>query len=395
MKTLKIIFGNFKRDMVGNIVTLIFVTLSVFLMNLSLSEFSHLRYSNNFIRECGLYDDYIYIAPPFKKVSQNDAMRYVSERLAVLQEEGVIKTMFAAVSYSAPREQGNWEGDRWKVTIYPRTLTDNLAFPTSRGHWFRADDFNGDFLPIILGANFSARYRLGDVFTLPIITGADDYTPNRYEECRVVGFLKRGTKILRSGGSGSDMSTDQVFVNADDQIIIAVDEPVVPSLPGYCVKVSAENAQRLIDEIFDIAPSFTFKAMADEAYEQNRLLTAMQSTVFFLMMIVCVTGVSSGNLLGAASCKKRYAVYFMCGMPWKQGIRVTVTESVIKLIVPSAVGYAMFLDWCGKHAFDNTRVTELNVIVTVLFLTVVFLATSLLPLLDIGRTAPVKIITEM
>lgn len=67
LKSLKIVFGNLKKDLLRNIIMFIFVALAVCLMNISLSQFMHREYLNNLVKDYGLYEDYMYTAPPAKK----------------------------------------------------------------------------------------------------------------------------------------------------------------------------------------------------------------------------------------------------------------------------------------------------------------------------------------
>lgn len=383
---------------------IVFVTFSVFLMNLSLSEFSYQEYLNNFIKECGLYDGYIYVDTPSKEglktmegdriISDrnSDAMAYAVNRLKEMQDEGIIETMFTTDHFY------NHTGEIEETMIYPPELVLNLKFPTTRGRWFSESDLKSEYTPIVLGYNYLRKHKIGDIITIEhseIVDKEDgSYEIVEYSEnCVVIGFLKQGALILITGAGGTDMGADQVFCRSDDTAIMA-SENLGSRHHSYVIKVAAENRQRVIDEIFDIAPCFTFERMANNTYEGNKQLTAMQSTVFFLMMLVCIAGVSSGNLLATIACKKKYAVYFMCGMNWRTGVFITLSESVLKLVIPAAAGYVMFEKWVIDHDYFAQRITAVNPILTTVFLLAVFLLTSLVPLIDIKRTSPVKIIVD-
>ncbi len=101
---------------------------------------------------------------------------------------------------------------------------------------------------------------------------------------------------------------------------------------------------------------------------------------------------SSGNLLSAISCKKRLAVYFLCGMEWKTGFFISLIQRVIKLTLPAAAGYMMYMRFCVQNEFGEMRVSTVNVVIMVVFLSAIFLLTLLKPLSDIKKTYPVGII---
>ena len=385
LKQLRIILGNFKKDLLNNIIMIIFVTLSVFFMDLSLSEFMHCNYINNLIKDCGLYEDFLFVAPPMKwggfdyEEKRNRVFEYIETELDNMKTQGTVE------SWSNLESLG-------KYSFYPSELLKSIRFNVSKGIWFDKYDFDGNsdsgLTPVVVGSHLAGQYKVGDVVTFDIIKG----------ECVVIGVLERNSLVLAPFGNGTDMDLEMCFTLGDDRILLADGELLERYsrhyTAGIVVRASAENQRQVLDKFGDVSGAFTFKQMADNSYEQNRGLSEMQSIIFVLMMVVCIAGVSSANLLGTIASKKKYAVYFLCGMDWKTGVITTLTESVLKLAIPGAVGYAMFIHWCIGQDYELLRVTVANVILTVVFLAAIFLLTSLMPLLDIKRTSPVKIIVD-
>lgn len=208
-------------------------------------------------------------------------------------------------------------------------------------------------------------------------------------------MLDKNAMVLRCGAGGNGIDLNSVFRKGNDVIVACVDNMDFSNSSGATIiKVSEQYQQNVLDCISDIVYTFSFKELSDTAYENNRLITEMQFVIFALMMIVCITGVSSSNLLETIRCKKKYAVYFMCGMDWKRCIRISFIESLFNLIIPTLIGYIAFLKWCEEQNFSALRITNTNVLVTTFFIIFVFVLTSLRPLIDIKNTSPVKIISE-
>ncbi len=393
LKGLKIIAANFRKDIIHNLVMLVFVALSVFFMNLSLSEFMHRNYINNYVKERGLYEKYMYLTYPDKAVFDGYDKREIwTKELSLLDElksDGIIENWYLSGRVNTPitdKQNSNGEYiDRAEVYSYPRELAADLRFPVSKGIWFDKYDFSEEVTPVVVGSDLKRRFKLGEKFSLY----------NSDKEYLVIGVLERNAMLLVQGAGGNGMDLNSVFEIENNAIIEAVDE-IDPrfSQSSALIKTADGNSGEVFKALGDISYTFTFKELAQSAYESNRYLTEMQTTLFVLMMVVCVAGVSSGNLLAAISRKKQYAVYFMCGMEWRSALWITFSEGVIKLILPAAVGYGMFMDWCVKREYWQLRVTSANVFVTIIFLAAIFLLTSLLPLLDIKHSSPVKIISE-
>ena len=386
LKLLKIIFGNIKKDILHNIIMIVFVAISIFLMNISLSRFMHQEYINNIVREYGLYDNYMYAAPPDKSsyykndYSSNKASpgKYVRDQLEELKDNGTIENCFTATHFTHGIENIEY-------MLYPRELALDIRFPLSKGRWFSSDDIGKDYTPVIVGSGLAGNFKVGETVELMGING----------KCIIIGILERNAMVLTIGAGGNGMDLNSTFISGNNMVVACVpqiDEEYDGS--GTIIKTSPQNRKEVFDRISDIVYTFTFEELAKSAYENNRLITEMQTTVFILMMVVCIAGVSSGNLLAAIFCKKKYAAYFLCGMDWKTGVSVTLSESLIKLVIPAAAGYAMFCKWCVDQNFWALRVTNVNLILTIFFLIVIFLLTSLKPLLDIKHTSPVRIIVE-
>ena len=398
-KQIKIIFGNIKKDKLNNLIIILFVGVSVFLMNFSLSIFMHWKYINNFVKDCGLYDNYMYFGYPSKQVGddpehgdfQRRIWEYEVSELERLKSEGVIEGWYATAQGGAPLSD-DWENDRAPHIYYPKELAADLKFPVSKGIWFDKYDFEGadeNVIPVVVGSDMAHRFKLGTKITLP-------FSEKPEKEYLVIGVLQRDTYLLAAGASGTDMDINYMFEQRNDAIIIIDDDTDDIFWHGHAIiKVPPENQQTVLDTFGDYSRTFSFKYMSDNAYEINRRNTEMFSVIFLLMMLVCIVCVSSGNLISTIANKKRYATFFLCGMDWNTSVITTVLESVLKLAIPGAVGYAIFMHQYNEPVSGLAiRITSANPIVTVVFLAAIFLLTSLIPLVEIKRTSPVKIIVD-
>lgn len=406
MRTLKIIFGNIKKDALHNIVMMAFVGVAIFIMEIALSRFRFQEYTNDLVKDCGMYDNYMYVSTIFKDAYDKEhkdgeaydpytsksylAYENLADQIEQLKAEGIIEACYSRDYFGAPITEDDID-DRGQFLIFPRGLAEDVAFPLSRGAWFSEYKQNDGALPVIIGSDFAGRFHIGDRIMLPVFS--QKFHKSMYGECVVIGVLERNAMILNGGGSSTDMDTNFLFGSGNDTFIACVDESELSEdFRGYYVKVAPENRQTVMERIGDLSMTFTFAEMSDRAYENNRLMTEMVTALFVIMMLVCAAGVSSGNLLATISCKKRYAVYFLCGMEWKTGFLVSLIESVIKLVLPAAVGYIAFMRFCVKNQFGEMRVGTINFVVMAAFLLIIFLLTSLKPLSDIKRTSPVGII---
>ena len=391
-KDIKIILGNIKNNLLRSIIGVVIVGISIFLLNVTLSRFMYQEYINSLVRNCGLYNDYMYAAPPDKDVyfqSDNStdlkaaALDYIHDNLGELRAEGIITDFYSATSFNGPITDDSDE--RAYYLLYPKDFLCDIKFPTAEGVWFDKYDYDDNAIPVVIGSDLEAKYTIGGKYKF---RGIDT-------EVKIIGVLDKNAMVLRCGAGGNGIDLNSVFRNGNDVIIACADNIKTPIKTGATIiKVSEQYQQNVLNCISDIVYTFSFKELSDIAYENNKLITEMQFVVFALMIVVCITGVSSNNLLETIRCKKKYAIYFMCGMDWKCCIRISFIEGLINLIVPTILGYVAFFMWCEKQQFYALRITNVNVLLTILFIICIFVLTSLGPILDIKNTSPVKIISE-
>lgn len=394
-KYFTIIAKNIRQAPARNIILTVFVGISIFLMNISLSRFMHREYINSLVRDCGLYDNYMYSTPPDKSAyyadngSDNErnlrdsAIEFISQQLESLKNEGKVEAYYGSEIFNAPISADI--NDRATFIFYPKELVSDIKFPVSSGKWF-GNSIDNECIPIVIGSDLSSRFKIGDIVTFPFLN----------KSAAVIGKLERNALVLTIGAGGSGVDLNDTFSSGNNAVIVCANADKISSeIGGTIIKAAPQYHKDVMKSIADVSYTFTFEDLSERAYESNKLLTEMQTVVFVLMMIVCVAGVSSGNLMETINCRKRYAIYFLCGMDWSICVRITLIENLIKLIIPSALGYWGFLKWCGGQNFYALRITDLNIFITIILIAAVYFLTALKPLFDIKRTSPVKIITEV
>lgn len=394
MKLLKILFFNFKSNVIRTIISMIFVTISVMLMNTTLSRFMYTKYINNLVIDSGLFYNYMYVAAPNKNSYYmsnsesatnlvNKANEFVAAQLSELKSGEAIENYYYISSFGAPIS--NNMDDRAKFVCYPHSFANEICFPVSDGKWFNEYDFNNDLIPVVVGSDFLGRFKIGEKIEFSYL----DF------KAIVIGILERNSLVLTSSAIGNGIDLNSCFDSGNNMIIICGNWDKSASnatIIKTCTKDNESSEQSVFSAISDISYTFTFKDLAQRAYEDNRFITEMQTIIFVLMMTVCIAGVSNGNLLATIYQKKKYSVYFLCGMDWEKGILITAVEGIINLVVPAIVGYIMFIGFCVKEDYYGLRVTTVNIWLTLLLLVAIFMLTSLKPLSNIKNSSPTKTI---
>ena len=376
LKLIKISARNIGQNIIHNIILIIFVISSVFFMNISLSSFRHCMYQNTLVQSSGLYDFYMYAGVPAKQVYYSEsgedmylvADKYVTNELNDIKNSGVIDNYF---SISETNMMLNNESDmEVRMFFGSYDLLKNISFPVIKGKWFDAysgDSLDEEYVPIVIGYNLKSVYNVGQILNLD---GVD-------EKCIVAGILRPNTLFLHAGTGGSGIDLNNVMRNSDNIIIVAKEPDGYGN--SYIIKLSegknAKSEDIVLGAIADVVDTFSFKNLANQAYQSNLFEIQMQTILAVLALITCIVGMKCGNLLSFIKGRKRMAVYFLCGMDRQTSFWVTTLEGIFKLYVPTLVGLYSFYNYCKKQSFDGFYIDFFNIFFTVVIITIIFAGT--------------------
>lgn len=386
MKLLKLLIKNILQNRFYNLVTILFVAVSVFFMNLSLAEFRHCMYQNTQIKTSGLYDSYMYCGIPTKQVyyrnTGEDVLSKVNDHVYQTLEDakknGEINNYFPVCQFSSVA--GKEHRTETEVFYGSYYLLKDLSYPVIEGEWFHTYAYEARenaLIPVVVGYHLRSVYPLGQTISLD----------NSGVNAIVIGILKPNTMFLKPGGGGSGMNLNSVTQSADD-IVIAANEIPGTGFHSYLIKISKnapDRSRKVISErVSDYIETFSFQHLADEAYADNLFLIQSQATISILALLVCIAGMGCGSYLSFVRGKRRQAIYFLCGMDKKTGIFLHLLDGAVKLYVPLAVGLFVFFSFCRKQEFNGLYVDGVNVALSV-FVNSVILAGTLVRTLHIAK----------
>lgn len=377
LKLLKITSKRLKQNFFRNIIIIIFVMTAVFFMNISLSTLRHCIYQNTLAHSSGLYDSYMYAGLPSKQAYYNNngtdmfqkADEYIRLSLSKAKKEGRINDYFP-IDESLVSLKGISD-TQVRIFSADYDLLKNLSFPVAKGKWFDKYPYSAegdDPVPIVVGYNLKSTYHVGQITSI----GSSD------ENYIVIGILKLNTLFLESGAGGSGIDLNSVTQPADNMIIIAKESEYAHH-SSFIIELPDENQEdsekTVLNEISDVTGTFSFQYLADKAYRDNIFGIQMHITMSILTLLICITGMECTNLLSFVREKRKLSVYFLCGMNKSAGILTSLLEGMLKLYIPAAVGYNIFILYCRRNAFNGLYVDFINIILTEVVITLIFIGT--------------------
>lgn len=379
-KILRITRKNISRNMIHNLIMVVFVAAAVFFMNISLASFMYSNYLNEFAKTSGLYDSFMYAGETNKHAYfeymestgedlSEKTREYVADELKKLKADGIIADYSRGLRVGYPAGENTDEIIDF-LYIKP-VLLEELSMPVAEGEWFGSGSSSRDYrseglVPVVIGSHLKSIYRTGDIF-------ADASGDTRYV---VTGILERGARFLGMSAGGSGVDLNSVARIADDFVIVG-EEPE-DRYSSFLIRLPEQNReaceQKVLEKIADVADAFSFRDLADRAREGNSYVTEMQTTLAVLALFICIAGITCGNLLSYARGKKRQAVYFLCGMKPQTGMLCLVLENMVRIYFPMAAGLWIFFYYCRKQEYRDLYPGGYNICVTVVIITFIFAA---------------------
>ncbi len=375
---------NYRRHFIRNVLMSLLVILAVFILNFFASNLRYCEYLNNLVKSVGLYGDYMYVGIPVtysdlngKNSDEAAVSQYISEELAALKQEGYIED-FSKMQYA---------GDCVKASV---ELLKDLSYIVERGRWFSEEDCvmgEDGIVPVVIGSNLAKEYRVGDTF----------YCSETDSMARVIGVLKKNTFFLIGNVGGNGISLSDFSVYSDDLTVIGTfSEDEYMSNSPFFVKLSSPEYEDVVFEaIADIVDTFSFREMADRAYNENIYIARINGTLAFMAIVVCVTCVACGNMLASSDNRRCQAVYNLCGMEEKTANTLVVVDAVLKVFISAIIGVIVFYRYCGSRSIGSIYLDVWNGVVTMAAMAIVIVFTSVMPVMKLMKVSPVSIIGEL
>lgn len=232
------------------------------------------------------------------------------------------------------------------------------------GTWFDMDySSNNDLIPIVISQN-NLDIHTGDIIEL---TGSET---NEKVNAVIIGMLKDGTKILDyTIANNQKMNCKNMYKN----YFFEIEEKPLLIMPQRCVEYrniyTQVNGPLVVtyDEYASdkdinsnhsvIKSMMTLSALKTKEIKNNSIeyiFSQFYTLLPILIAVLIMTFVSavSTSALTAKRQLKNYAVYYICGLKWRDCALINLTSSIV--LVAISMGISIF----GIEIFGNSILAE-------------------------------------
>lgn len=290
---------------------------------------------------------------------------------------------------------------------YDAGLIDTYSPELTEGNWADMSKTKSNLIPIaVCGGNFKKGERVTfDIF------GSEEKI-----ETEVVAVLKEGSKVFNCSpaqGNGRKYDCRSAYVNYyyqieekplfifNQQSLLAENRPVTVQLNGPLFVTYKQNTSpEIIENGNNIVKKMNviYSVPTDEMKKNSMEYIFSQIYTLFpilvCILILTIIGAISVNALSTKRQLRNYAVYYICGLKWKECAKINMISSIICMAISFAIS---ILAVC---ILQNTNILGGNLIKIGLFqiigcivlIFIYILLSSILPIRIIKNNTPNQIL---
>ncbi len=309
--------------------------------------------------------------------------------------------VFAA--YDNPNKSDKEEGLPDHFISYDDEFAEIFTPNLESGTWFDLNREPSDIVPVVVSQN-NYGLNVGDNVSLTL--------DGIGVECEIIGVLKDDTKIIDTSLQASDEIDYRTFYRNYKYeregraafIMLQrdlIDKPVIMQLNGNVFVTYPENTDDSQIEANDqvirsLAARYT---ESTETMRQNSLEYIFSQIynlmpIFICVFILTLVGAVSTSALSAKHQLKNYAVYYICGLKWKQCAKVNFWSSFICVMTAFllSIGIAVVAISTGVLGETVIEIGLWQIVGCIAVIIIYILLSLILPLNIIGRSTPNQVL---
>jgi ABC-type antimicrobial peptide transport system permease subunit len=282
------------------------------------------------------------------------------------------------------------------VILTSKYLLERISMPISEGEWFNKSNILNEELPIVVGNNLANKYPIGTKY----IINVNNKNEPRTCKVRVIGILKEPSYVVASIPIGSVYN----IIKDPNAIIIPYAKNIfredIIGWTGGAFLFPDKNTNiedALLKWKTSISNIGTLTSYTDtyKAYEKSLNPDKyLYMTLGFIVLILALGGIGGNNVLSMINQEKEFAIYFLCGMKWGMCLLMTLAKDLFIITVPAFISYVLMAVLQNTKLGRDMLPGNSQTLTAILICVLIFIITSLGPLIRLYRKNPVTIIRE-
>lgn len=286
---------------------------------------------------------------------------------------------------------------------YDRKLIEKHTPELESGHWFSSMRTEGEAVQVVVSAN-NYGFKIGDIITMNCM--------ETEIKAEIIGILKENTKLIgfnapadgicgcRNIYENYSFYTEEapLFIFCQDELVlteapIQLNGPVFVTYPNNTDNDIIKKNDELLSRMkpinstpLDEMKSQTMKHIYERIYD---LLP-----IFVCLLVITLVSATSTAALSAKRQLKNYAVFFICGLKWKQCALINMCSSLICALLSLVIGVCGASVLILKGVFSETVISLgiWQIIGCISAAAIYIIISAILPIIIIGKNPPRQVL---
>ncbi len=390
IKSLYMILKNINLNKVKYIIAMFQILLVILIFNFVLGMLQNTRYLSTFYDNSEL-DRAIYAAAeriPGLAIDMESTIKKVSDVTSVNKNDfGLI----ANIRFSFKDNDENLRG-----LAYNQKLMRSINYSLAEGNKFEKSRTDKNNIPVIITSELSSEYSLGDIIKVNLYSKEGNKIIDNLE---VIGILETRSNPMVFTRGGTRVSFQSLFSSDFDTVIMPMESlnDVNYSIHRGFLMFVEDNLDysgtitRWKNDLNDIVNIFKVEDTLMYHQEEIRETVILFFSFLILLFFFALSGLGGNNALVLINQQKEYGIYFACGLHWRGCVFMHIIQSLVIFIIPTTIA-AIIIKYSRIFAEDYIILSINNFIYSLLLIAVIFILTSIDPIMTLARKSPVSII---
>ncbi len=402
MGNIRIILKLFKQDILKNIVIIIQIIFSIFVLTTLLTEIIY-GYETKKLLKDNKFDDKVVFAEALHinrimgSEGRNEKYTEIKEYLQSLDGVKSVSNVYIT----------QLQNQDFATYLYDEELIKDLRFELIAGQNFGTYVSQDKVIPIIVSESLQNKYKLNNEYEFSIIelkSYFDMDFSEKFFKVKVIGILKDNAYIYGFSTNQYDLQSSDLFskTNKGEEFILmpkteefANNERI--NVEGkFTIEVDDMNLfmqnsyQKVLDE--GIGRFINIENINGNFYTNFLSFYSYNIKLFLIVYLFIIMSVGGYNLLATLKYKRLLTIYYINGMTWKKGICLVTIRNFILIMLPAVITSILcnlFIKRYELIIFDIK-----TIIITSLLYLFIFVITTLGMVATLRKISPNEVLRE-
>lgn len=346
MKLLFLLRRQYSRFFIRELIIIIQITLLVALFTPTVTEMLHLFSVDKLAKQFTAPAVYFQASSPYQipdRISEQDHINRLTqiEECSVVNDTGYVSHGGFSIN-----------GIGTTVFFYNDVLVQNIRLDIKEGQII-SKDASSNQISVLINEILAEVFNVGDTFSIDKVRFPVASQFKKLEFI-VAGIIKDNSYYytMRGGAShiqlesiGGKPSSNEYIMIATTNFEVVPAKDILPSCMLFTEDMKASTIEAIDEELTGLGSAVSIDEMRKNSINRIILENPLLIVSAVMLLLLCMTGTSSYAFLSVVNMRKKFSIYYICGMSWRKSLFITLVSLTVLLFLAFlvAIGILPFI----------------------------------------------------